>query len=174
MKLHRSVIAAALAIFSLNVVSAWQSSSLAQSEEITISCQEYQGNPSTVATTPDRIRPIVVWVDTLGDYSPEERCTAASINFQKYLIFQEMEKVVVQNRGGLAVVCASGAVTSCDGYLFTTTWEDVEAIRRSLGTLPWYVNSPIYQGDSSLFAFNLMEYIRSDSNLGSATFPLFQ
>lgn len=173
MKLHKIAIVALIS-FPLSVFNSWHSFSLAQSEEITISCQEYQGNPSTVATTPDSVKPIVVWVDTVGGYSPDERCTSASINFQKYLIFQGMEKVVVENRGGLAVVCASGVVTSCDGYLFTTTWEDAESIRRSLGNLPWYFNTPVYQGDSSLFSFNLMDYIRSGSDLGSDIFPLSQ
>ena len=174
MRLDKRAICAALAAFPLGIISAWHSSSFAQSEEITISCQEYRGTPATVATTPNDILPIVVWENTVGGYSPKERCTAASINFQRHIIYEEMEKVVVVNRNGLAVVCASGEITSCDGYLFTTTWEDAEDIRRSLRDLPWVVLDPLYQGDSSIVTFNLMEYIRSESELGSDAFPLSQ
>lgn len=153
-------------------------SSLAQSTDIRFGCGEHNGTPATIGVTPDGSKPVILWVESLGGYTPEQRCRLASINFQRYIIQQGMDRIAVINRNGLPVFCAyfSAETAGCSGYLFTaSSWEDIGRYRRRLENAGLgLVGIPIEQGGQDSFSFSLIEYLSNDSESSSNAFPIPQ
>jgi hypothetical protein len=142
--------------------------SAAQSSEIRFECDETynNGKPALVARTPDGTKPIVLWVNSQAGFTPEQRCESAAINFQKYVIQQNMDQIYLVNQEGSPALYARSSEKADErGYLFTLdSWDN--DIYKSLQAVPWYVGSPIYQGGQDSFVFNLLSYLKSDSKLG--------
>ncbi|NJO79257.1 MAG: hypothetical protein HC827_12545 [Cyanobacteria bacterium RM1_2_2] len=152
--------------------------SVAQTTDIRFECDETynNGQPALVARTPDGIEPVILWVQPLGGFSPEQRCELAAINFQKYMVQQGMDEIKVVNQNGSpAMYAVSSTEPEKRGYLYTaSSWDNIENARRSLGNSAFYRSTPIEQGGQESFSFNLLSYLRSNSESSNTEFPLPQ
>jgi Circadian oscillating protein COP23 len=140
----------------------------AQSTDIEFFCGvSNDGSPATMARTPEKDKPIIVWDSPFAGFTPQERCEIVSPRFQRYF-----------NIESLPVLCASSTsdgAKGCEGELFTVrSWEDAEGIRRQLENVPWYIQGPVRQGGQANFSFDLDAYVRSSTEQHTEAFPLVQ
>mgnify|MGYP001801016406 FL=1 len=134
-----------------------------QESNISFSCGSVGAQAATVATTPNGDEAIVIWENTLGCYTAQERCDIVSARFHRYFVLENMSFTKLVNVGGLPIICAVSTPegeSGCEGELFTVRdWDNAEKISVQMESVPWYIQGPISQSGSDYIAFDIQSYV---------------
>ena len=150
----------------------------AQSTDIEFFCGSVGSQFATIARTPSDEGPVVIWENSLGGFTPQERCEIISGRFQRYFAVEGKNFISLFNLNGLPVLCAVSTterLLGCEGELFTvSSWNYAKAIRQQMESVPWYLQGPIRQSGSEYVVFDLEAYVENEIRNNSEILLLSQ
>ncbi len=150
MKFQLYVSALAVSLITLGAITTSSQSSLAQTGNYF--CDTDNGTWTTFARNHNNRKiPVIRWVKTLGEFTPEVRCREVSNRFQKAYSEGILNYLTTGIIKGQSVVCAASQQGGpCEQILFTLkSPKDASSVVQHLTGLGYRARGPINQGDGS-------------------------
>ncbi|MBW4507456.1 MAG: COP23 domain-containing protein [Scytonematopsis contorta HA4267-MV1] len=149
MKLPLYLSLVATSVISLGTIATFSQTGLAQSTSNTYFCERSNdGVWTTFAKNYNNKKiPIILWVKTLGEYTPQVRCREVSSRFQSAYEKKILNFLTTGISSGQAVICATSEHGGpCNQILFTLkSPKQASSVVQSLIDLGYRARGPILQ-----------------------------